>query len=79
MSSKPETPESNPTEISLRHTTRSDTEHRSYLLRLWRSGGDGDWRASLQAVHNGERHMFADVESLLAFLVEQLRPPSIAS
>jgi len=49
----------------------------SYLLRLWRSGPDGQWRASLHAVQTGERHMFADLESLLAFLVEQSRPPPL--
>ena len=47
----------------------------SYLLRLWRSGVDGSWRASLQVVQTGERHMFADLGSLLAFLIEQARPP----
>lgn len=50
-------------------------DQRSYLLRLWRSGADGRWRASLQAVQTGERHMFADLESLLGFLVDQSRPP----
>lgn len=53
----------------------SPEERYSYLLRLWRSGGDGGWRASLQSVQSGERHMFADVESLLAFLVEQASLP----
>ena len=41
-------------------------EHCSYLLRLWRAGGDGGWRASLQSIPAGERHMFADLESLIA-------------
>ncbi|MEZ4656186.1 MAG: hypothetical protein R2911_01285 [Caldilineaceae bacterium] len=48
--------------------------HRSYLLRLWRSNVNGEWRASLQSVQSGERHMFADIDSLLAFLVEQSQP-----
>jgi hypothetical protein len=43
-------------------------EHCSYLLRLWRAGADGSWRASLQSIPSGERHMFADLESLVAFL-----------
>jgi len=43
-------------------------EHWSYLLRLWRAGGDGGWRASLQSIPAGERHMFVDLDSLLAFL-----------
>jgi len=41
----------------------------SYLLRLWRAGADGGWRASLQSIPAGERHMFADLDSLLAFLL----------
>jgi hypothetical protein len=44
-------------------------EHWSYLLRIWRAGGDGGCRASLQSIPSGERHMFADLESLLAFLL----------
>jgi hypothetical protein len=49
--------------------------HCSYLLRLWRGSADGGWRASLQSIQTGQRHMFADLESLLAFLVEQRCPP----
>jgi hypothetical protein len=45
----------------------------SYLLRLWRGSGDSGVRASLQSVRTGERRMFADLESLLAFLCDQLR------
>lgn len=48
--------------------------YRAYLLRLWRSSGDGDWRASLQSVRTGERHIFADMESLLSFLVDASPP-----
>ena len=44
-------------------------EHWSYLLRLWRASGEGGWRASLQSIPAGERHMFADLESLIAFLL----------
>jgi hypothetical protein len=50
------------------HATQRE-EHWSYLLRIWRAGGDGGWRASLQSIPAGERHMFADLESLLAFLL----------
>ena len=50
------------------HTTHRE-EHCSYLLRLWRAGGSGGWRASLQSIPGGERHMFADLDSLLAFLL----------
>jgi len=44
-------------------------EHWSYLLRLWRAGSDGGWRASLQSIPADERHMFADLDSLIAFLL----------
>jgi len=79
MSAKPQQPESTaidsaPTPILQSSDYRGDA-HRSYLLRLWRSGGDGGWRASLQSVQTGDRHMFADLESLLVFLVEQAQSP----
>lgn len=51
-------------------------DHHSYLLRLWRGGEDGCWRASLQSVQTGERHMFADLESLLGFLSAHPWPPA---
>jgi hypothetical protein len=50
-------------------------DRHSYLLRLWRNGAAGGWRASLQSVQTGERHMFADLESLLAFLCDHARSP----
>lgn len=59
----------------LKQSDQRGDGHQSYLLRLWRSGVDGSWRASLQSVQTSERHMFADLDSLLAFLVEQSRPP----
>lgn len=48
-------------------------EHQSYLLRIWGAGRGP--RASLQSIQTGERHMFADLESLFAFLVERARHP----
>lgn len=45
----------------------------AYLLRLWRSGANGSWRASLQSVRSGERHMFPDLETLFAFLIEHVQ------
>ena len=60
--------------LSLPPSGASEPLHRSYLLRLWRSNANGHWRASLQSVQSGERHMFADIDSLLAFLVEQSKP-----
>lgn len=51
------------------------TQQRSYLLRLWCNGVDGEWHALLQSVQSGERHMFVDLEALLAFLVDEVYPP----
>lgn len=44
--------------------------YESYLLRLWESDKAGEliWRASLESTHTGERHGFADLASLLAYL-----------
>ncbi len=46
----------------------------AYLLRLWQVTGDRRliWRASLEDVCTGERHGFADLEQLIAFLERQL-------
>jgi hypothetical protein len=45
----------------------------AYLLRLWRVNDDGKpvWRASLESPHTGERHGFANLELLFAFLEEK--------
>ncbi len=45
----------------------------AYMLRLWQVGGEVDlvWRASLQSAYNGERHVFADLDALFAFLEEK--------
>ena len=46
--------------------------YHSYLLRLWRSSQrNAVWRASLESAQSGERHAFADLESLFAFLEAQ--------
>jgi hypothetical protein len=53
-------------------------QYRSYLLRLWRAR-DGDvwlWRASLENVRTGERHGFAQLEQLFAFLKQQTNDES---
>ena len=39
----------------------------SYLLRLW-GAGKGAWRASLESPMTGERHGFASLKDLFAFL-----------
>ncbi len=46
--------------------------YRAYLVRLWpvHSGGQMVWRASAEDAHSGERHAFADLAHLFAFLEE---------
>ena len=45
----------------------------AYMLRLWQINNDGDptWRTSLESPHTGERHGFANLELLFAFLEAQ--------
>jgi len=47
--------------------------YQTYLLRLWRArcGGQWQWRASLESRHTGERHLFAGLGQLFAFLGER--------
>jgi len=48
--------------------------YRVYLLRLWQAAGkDGQpvWRAALEDARSGERHAFADLAQLCAFLEQQ--------
>jgi hypothetical protein len=45
----------------------------AYMLRMWQvnDGGDSVWRASVESPHTGERHGFANLELLFAFLEEK--------
>ncbi len=45
----------------------------AFLVRLWQPGHNGEpvWRASVDNPHTAERHYFADLEALFAFLEEQ--------
>jgi hypothetical protein len=47
--------------------------YRSYLLRLWQvSAADpSSWRLSLEEVRTHQRHNFASLEQLFAFLIEE--------
>lgn len=42
--------------------------YQSYLVRLWRESSHAPWRAAVQSTATGERHTFADVAGLLAYL-----------
>ena len=45
-------------------------KHYSYLLRLWQAGDSNSpaWRITLEDVSTRERHGFADLAGLAAFL-----------
>jgi hypothetical protein len=49
--------------------------YRAFLLRLWQTGEDDtvEWRALLEDPRTGERHGFADLDSLFAFLHDVCR------
>jgi hypothetical protein len=51
-----------------------------YLMRLWRASGEQShtWRASLENPHTGERHGFADLPTLFAFLEDETAASSWA-
>jgi hypothetical protein len=49
--------------------------YQSYLLRLWQTSNAGElvWRASLESPHTGQRHGFANLDALLAYLRVEFR------
>ena len=47
------------------------TDYHCYLLRLWRDGEQGPWRASLHCSSTGTLHHFANIVHLIAFLQAQ--------
>jgi hypothetical protein len=59
--------------------------YRVYLLRVWQADDNGRlvWRAALEDARTGERHGFANLARLYAFLEQQtddwarrdIRPP----
>jgi hypothetical protein len=44
--------------------------YKAYLLRLWREGEDGGWRAILEDAHSDTRRGFASLETLIEHLRE---------
>ncbi|MBN2394553.1 MAG: hypothetical protein JXR84_27730 [Anaerolineae bacterium] len=45
----------------------------SYLLRIWRTGKNSAWRASLEDPQTGERRGFGSFEALWAFLLTRMK------
>jgi hypothetical protein len=56
-----------------------ESQYQSYLLRVWRDSEEKIWRVMLEHVGTHERHGFADLESLCAFLREQMSNETRAS
>ena len=44
------------------------SEYHGFLIRLWRSSTDSQWRASLQDAATGEVFVFSELESMYLFL-----------
>jgi hypothetical protein len=43
----------------------------AYLIRLWRTGLDGPWRASLEDARTGERIGFSGLSEAFAYLLSK--------
>ena len=54
------------------HENRVGRDYLSFLLRLWRADNQDTWRASLQSAATARIIHFADVESMIAFLITEL-------
>ena len=52
----------------------SRLDYHSYLLRLWRDGAQGVWRASLQSTVTEQVYHFASMEALVSFLDARVVP-----
>ena len=46
----------------------STQEYYAYLLRMWRTGSDGPWRASLEDAQTGERVGFGCLAEACSYL-----------
>lgn len=58
---------------------REGFTYRAFLLRVWNEDRDAPWRLTLEQAHSGERHHFATVQQLGAFLetiIEQIKVSS---
>ena len=58
---------------SHKHIKEQPIDYQAYLVRLWRDGSDGEWRASAESVATGLIVNFACLSTLFAFLDAQTR------
>ena len=56
---------------------QSHSPYLAYVLRLWCDGPTSPWRAALECARTGERHPFADLAALFAFLEAETRDAQI--
>ena len=63
--------------INARQGSHEEGDYRSYLLRLWRAGDQGEaaWRASLRSAQTGKSIGFASLEDLFDYLRGETDPP----
>lgn len=52
------------------------SQHRTFLLRVWRS--NSKWRTSLEDPLSGERNSFSKLEALVEFLRNSISPPALS-
>jgi hypothetical protein len=45
--------------------------HKSYMVRIWRSSSQSPWRVSVRVTQTGEQFQFARLENLFLFLSEE--------
>ncbi len=55
--------------------TTSERHYVSYLVRMWRAGGDDAraWRAAVESAQTGEKEAFANLDELFVFLRDEAR------
>ena len=53
-------------------------DYYAFLLRLWRVGEMGSWRATLENPHNGKVYGFANLKELYDFLTKEMGDKRVA-
>lgn len=53
---------------------QNEPRRHAFLLTLWQEQPDGPWRASLRPAGGAERHGFAAIEHLAAYLLRLTAP-----
>jgi hypothetical protein len=48
------------------------TNHKSYMVRIWRSSSQSLWRASVRVIQTGEQYQFARIENLFLFFSKEI-------